>query len=152
MSWPPASRDDTKTKAPPLRTAQARGGLGQGTLQPAGMQPCFPGVNANQDSRRKTLTWAVIFAVAAAAATAAAGGRPPGVAGVRSGMGGVTALPTRRYWPPRSKRFMEETASCEDWAFSYSTTRPEVKRQAPLSTRQSRWKWQALTGNSPMKP
>lgn len=43
------------------------------------------------------LTWAVILAVAAAAATAAAGGSPPGVVGVSRGMGGVTALPTRRY-------------------------------------------------------
>lgn len=60
------------------------------------------------------------MAVAAAAATAAAGGRPPGVAGVSRGMGGVTALPTRKYWPPRSKRFMEDTASWDDWAFSYS--------------------------------
>lgn len=67
------------------------------------------------------LTCAVILAVAAAAATAAAGGSPPGVAGVRRGMGGVTALPTRRYCPPKSKRFMEETASCADWALSYST-------------------------------
>ena len=60
------------------------------------------------------------MAVAAAAATAAAGGRPPGVAGVSRGIGGVTALPTRKYWPPRSKRFMEDTASWDDWAFSYS--------------------------------
>lgn len=37
------------------------------------------------------------MAVAAAAATAAAGGRPPGAVGVSIGMGGVTALPTRRY-------------------------------------------------------
>lgn len=42
------------------------------------------------------------------------------MAGVSRGMGGVTALPTRKYWPPRSKRFMEDTASWDDWAFSYS--------------------------------
>lgn len=48
-------------------------------------------------SELRSLTWAVILAVAAAAATAAAGGRPPGVVGVRRGMGGVTALPTLRY-------------------------------------------------------
>lgn len=68
------------------------------------------------------LAWAVILAVAAAAATAAAGGRPPGVVGVNKGMGGVTALPTRRYWPPRSKRFIEDTASRADWGFSYSVS------------------------------
>lgn len=62
----------------------------------------------------------MIFAVAAAAATAAAGGKPPGVVGVSRGMGGVTALPTRRYCPPKSKRFMEDTASRADWGFSYS--------------------------------
>lgn len=66
------------------------------------------------------LAWAVILAVAAAAATAAAGGSPPGVVGVSKGMGGVTALPTRKYWPPRSKRFIEDTASRADWGFSYS--------------------------------
>lgn len=78
------------------------------------------------------LTCAVILAVAAAAATAAAGGSPPGVAGVRRGIGGVTALPTRRYWPPKSNRFMEDTASCADWALSYSTgeTR-KTKTQRP---------------------
>lgn len=42
------------------------------------------------------------------------------MAGVSRGIGGVTALPTRKYWPPRSKRFMEDTASWDDWAFSYS--------------------------------
>lgn len=69
-------------------------------------------------------TWAASLAeaaeAAAAAATAAAAGSPPGVVGVRRGMGGVTAFPTRRYWPPRSNRFMEATASWADWALSYS--------------------------------
>lgn len=72
------------------------------------------------------------MAVAAAAATAAAGGRPPGVVGVIRGMGGVTALPTRRYWPPKSKRFMEDTASSEDWALSYSTEETRRTKTQPL--------------------
>lgn len=70
--------------------------------------------------KQKGLTWAVILAVAAAAATAAAGGRPPGAVGASIWMAGVTALPTRRYWPPKSNRFIEDTASCADWALSYS--------------------------------
>lgn len=80
-----------------------------------------PAVIAPRMDAPATASWAVILAVAAAAATAAAGGRPPGVVGVKRGMGGVTALPTRKYCPPKSKRFMEDTASCEDWALSYST-------------------------------
>lgn len=57
----------------------------------------LPRGRAAAPAPRPHLTCAVILAVAAAAATAAAGGSPPGVAGVRSGIGGVTALPTRRY-------------------------------------------------------
>ena len=63
------------------------------------------------------------------------------MAGVSRGIGGVTALPTRKYWPPRSKRFMEDTASWDDWAFSYSAEQERSEGQP--------WGWGVGEGASP---
>lgn len=108
------------------------------------------------------LTWDVILAVAAAAATAAAAGNPPAVVGDRRGMGGVTAFPTRKYWPPRSNRFIEATASRDDWGLSYSenqTCHPhrgaEIGSDPNPEPRQRCRGWQRQHADkrcSPMKP
>lgn len=78
-------------------------------------------VNPSATALLATASIACIFAVAAAAATAAAVGIilvPLG--GPIKAFGGVIALPTLRYCPPKSNKFIDAIASKAACIVSYS--------------------------------